>query len=104
MKLVRNKIPSIIEDSGGSCTYRIADKEEMKDLLFKKLEEESKEFIECPSLMEAADMYEVFLSILSHWGIDFSSVVNHSYYKREARGSFDKGVVLIESSNKKEGT
>ena len=82
-KLVRNKIPSLIRDSGRACEYRTANRQEMPQLLFEKLEEEMKEFAEDPGVEEASDMYEVFLAILNHWNIDFSSVVNHSYYKRD---------------------
>ena len=93
-KLVRNKIPSLIRSSGRVCEYRTANKQEMPQLLFEKLEEEMKEFAEDPGVEEASDMYEVFLAILNHWSIDFSSVVNHSYYKRDERGGFNNGVVL----------
>tara|TARA_A200000159_G_scaffold138730_1_gene139845 strand:+ start:2701 stop:3006 length:306 start_codon:yes stop_codon:yes gene_type:complete len=93
-KLVRNKIPEIIKESGRKCSYTVASKEEMKSLLFEKLQEESLEFIENPCVQEAADIYEVFLAILNHWEIDFSSVVNHSYYKRDDRGSFSNRFVL----------
>lgn len=93
-KLVRNKIPEIIKESGRKCSYTVASKEEMKALLFEKLREESLEFIENPCVQEAADIYEVFLAILNHWEIDFSSVINHSYYKRDDRGSFSSRFVL----------
>ena len=66
-KLVRNKIPEIIKESGRKCSYTVASKEEMKALLFEKLREESLEFIENPCVQEAADIYEVFLAILNHF-------------------------------------
>ncbi len=93
-KLVRNKIPEIIAGQGRNCKYRIASREEMKMLLLSKLKEETEEFFEQPSLAEATDIYEVFLAILGHWDIDFSDVINHSYYKRDERGSFDNRIVL----------
>ena len=93
-KLVRDKIPEVIAEAGKGCKYRIASKEEMGELLFEKLREECEEFIESPDVMEAVDIYEVFLSILSHWNIDFSDVINHSYYKRDDRGSFLNGIIL----------
>jgi len=93
-KLVRNFIPEIIAESGRGCKYRIASKEEIKELLFNKLREESSEFIEAPSVEEAADIYEVFLAILEHWDINFYDVVNHSYYKRDEKGSFSNSVIL----------
>ena len=94
-KLVRDKIPEVIAESGRDCKYRIANKQEMKRLLFDKLREESNEFLENPGVDEAIDIYEVFLSILNHWDIDFLDVINHSYYKRDDRGGFSNGVVLI---------
>ena len=93
-KLVRDKIPEIIAESGKRCTYTVASREEMKTLLAEKLLEESSEFFENPSLEEAADVYEVFLAMLNYWEMDFYSVVNHSYYKRDERGSFSNGFVL----------
>ena len=77
-KLVRDKIPELILESGKTFKSRVAKPEEMKELLFEKLKEESREFFEKPSNEEAADLYEVFLAILNHWKIDFSSVVNHA--------------------------
>ena len=93
-KLVRDKIPQIIKDSGKNCTYRVAKPEEIKSLLFSKLREESEEFFEKPSVEEAADIYEVFLALLNNWELDFSSVINHAYYKREERGSFNSKIIL----------
>ena len=93
-KLVRNNIPEIIARTGRECKYKIASKEEMKSILFEKLEEESREFLENPGVDEAVDIYEVFLAILEHWGIHFSDVVNHSYYKRDERGGFSNGIIL----------
>ena len=98
-KLVRDKIPQIIKDSGKNCNYRSAKPEEVKSLLFNKLREESEEFFEKPSVEEAADIYEVFLAILNNWELDFSSVVNHAYYKREERGSFNNKIILEDLGN-----
>jgi len=93
-KLVRNKIPQIIVENGKNCSYRLADREEMSNFLLEKLKEETEEFLENPCLEEAADIYEVFLAMLNNWNLDFSSVVNHAYYKREERGSFNNRVIL----------
>ncbi len=98
-KLVRDKIPELISESGRTCKTRNANPEEIKSLLFNKLKEESEEFFERPCLEEAADMYEVFLAILNNWELDFASVVNHAYYKREERGSFNNKIVLEDLGN-----
>ena len=93
-KLVRDKIPEIIENSGRKCVTRRLQESERKDFFFKKLQEEATEFFEKPSVQEAADMYEVFLCILRNWNIDFSNVVNHAYDKRQDKGSFDRSIIL----------
>lgn len=45
-KLVRDKIPSIIADSGNESTTRVLDDEKYEDELYKKLLEESNEVID----------------------------------------------------------
>ena len=81
MKLVRNQIPEIIEQDGSSCRHHTADLLELKTMLYEKMHEELSEFIELPSLEEAADMYEKSkfykpflkgrkLEILSHTFLD----------------------------------
>lgn len=49
-KLVRDKIPEIIEAQGNKYDIRIADKEEHYELLEAKLQEEVKEFLEGKNL------------------------------------------------------
>ena len=69
MKLVRDKIPNIIEESGKECEYHTATYDEYKLSLYAKMQEELGEFIESPCAEEAADMYEVLRAIcLLHIG------------------------------------
>ena len=93
-KLVRDKIPEIIEEQGRTCSFRKAKDSEIKKLLLEKMIEETEEFLEAPSLEEAADLYELFLLMINKWNLDFQSVVNHAYYKRDKKGSFNKRLVL----------
>ncbi len=93
-KLIRDKIPKIIEESGKRCTVRKATIPEYQALLYDKMIEELSEFYLDPCLEEAADMYEVFLSILRHWGLDLSDVAFAASDKREARGGFRDGIIL----------
>jgi len=102
-KLIRHKIPDIIARSGKRAVVREADRSEMPTLLHEKFSEEVLEFFEKPSVEEACDIYEVFLETLRHWDIDFSSVVNHAYYKREEKGGFGRRVVLEEIKGKTVG-
>tara|TARA_Y100001963_G_C6702638_1_gene410258 strand:- start:565 stop:870 length:306 start_codon:yes stop_codon:yes gene_type:complete len=93
-KLVRDKIPQIINDSGKTCDYHVADDDEYKSRLYEKLREELDEFIEKPCLEEAGDMYEVFVMILRTHQIDFADVVFEAHDKKKERGGFYDRIVL----------
>ena len=94
MKLVRDLIPRIIEESGKECDYHIADRDEYNTELFKKMTEELNEFIEEPSIEEAADMYEVLLAICWCHNIRFQDVVEKAQEKRSERGGFMTRTIL----------
>lgn len=94
MKLVRDNIPDIIEKTGKKCVYRIACPQEYQVLLYEKMREELVEFIEDPCIEEAADMYEVFLSILRYHKIDICDAILTASSKKEDRGGFSKGIIL----------
>ena len=93
-KLVRDKIPNIIAVDGKNPVVRIASQDEFSNMILQKMSEELLEFHENPSVEEAADMYEVFLAILSNWNFELSEVIKAAVLKKENRGSFEKGVVL----------
>lgn len=93
-KLVRDKIPDIIESAKKECMYYIARNKEYEVFLYEKMQEELNEFIESPSVEEAADMYEVFLSILKFHKIPLSHVKKYRGVKLEERGGFLKRVIL----------
>ena len=95
MKLVRDNIPSIIEDDRKSCTWRYSNgRDEHMVFLGLKMAEEVQEFLHSPSLEEAADMYEVLLAMIQLSGHDFDVVVKTASAKRFARGGFGKGIIL----------
>ena len=93
-KLVRDKIPEIIKRSGRTCKFRKANLSEVDQLLSSKLNEESSEFFHRPSLMEAADIYEVFLCILESSSLKLSDVIHCADLKRTEKGSFKDHLVL----------
>jgi len=93
-KLVRDKIPGIIRESGRELQAHVADSAELNTLLIEKMREELSEFSETPCLDEAADIYEVFLALLKNWKLKFSDVRNTAALKKEIRGSFEQGIVL----------
>ena len=93
-KLVRDKIPKIIEDSGKTADKYTATGKDLDRFLIRKIVEEVSEFEETPCLEEAADVYEVFLAILDNWKLDLSDVKNTAQIKKELRGAFQKGIIL----------
>ena len=99
MKLVRDNIPDIINSTGKECKFHYAGEEEFKTYLFEKLREELVEFIEKPSVEEAADMYEAFTEILFVHGIQVETVKNYAEFKRYERGGFDARIILEDVSD-----
>lgn len=95
-KLVRDKIPEILEQEGKHYTARMVEDEEYEKYLIKKMQEETKEFQETPCLDEAADMYEVFKKILAQWGLSISNVKLVARHKKELKGAFEYGIILEE--------
>ena len=93
-KLVRDRIPKIISDSGRSCTYKTAKGGEVRSFLFKKLYEEIEEFRTDPGVPEAIDIYEVFLALLQHYDVDYGRVYMEADLKRLERGGFERGIIL----------
>jgi len=96
MKLVRDKIPDIIEEDGKECKYHVANYDEYKSRLYEKMREELDEFINTPCYEEAADMYEVFSSICALHGMSMAQVKYSAIVKCKERGGFNDRIVLEE--------
>jgi len=93
-KLVRDKIPEIIYESGKIADYYTAGQDEYKISLYAKMKEELEEFANDPCVEEAADMWEVFIAICKVHEISLSDVFNIADDKAADRGKFDKGIIL----------
>ena len=99
-KLVRDKIPEIIEKNGGECKYRILDNEEYIEMIDAKLNEELLEYHNDKSIEELADLMEVIYAAAKARGYTLSYLEQVRAQKAEKRGGFDKRIMLIESSDK----
>ena len=102
-KLIRDKIPEIIESKGGEYKIRTLQEREFEKELRKKLLEESKEILEAPKkeiINELSDVLEVIKSIALFYKIDFKEVEKYQIKKRKERGGFLKRLFLIWSSGK----
>jgi predicted house-cleaning noncanonical NTP pyrophosphatase (MazG superfamily) len=98
-KLVRDRIPEIIELDGHTCKYHVATDDELERLLHQKLLEEVQEFIAKPSAEEMADILEVVDGLRKLHKIDITELKHQKIMKRTNRGGFDKKYVL-ESTKK----
>ena len=96
-KLVRDKVPKIIEDEGKRCHLKVLDEKDFKRALEEKLYEEYQEVLESSydnRIEELADMIEVikYLAMLEDKTLD--DVIFAANIKHENRGGFDKRVFL----------
>ena len=94
MKLVRDRIPEIIIEDGRTPIYHIADIEEYKRELFRKVEEELNEFREDPCVEEAADLVEVVYALLEAHNHFLFDVAETGMKKNAIVGGFSRGVIL----------
>jgi len=95
-KLVRDRIPEIIEASGKSCTFETLSDERYIELLNKKLQEEVTEYLESGTLEELADIGEVMHAILDYKGIPLEEYQRVRSEKLQERGGFKKRILLKE--------
>lgn len=93
-KLVRDNIPNIISEKGKTCDHYPAENLEYRRRLFDKMQEESDEFREDPSYEEAADVYEVFMTLLWLHNLDYEKVISKAIDKRNKRGGFKEKFIL----------
>ncbi len=94
VKLVRDKIPEIIKESGKIPFYYFADTIEYSKLLRQKLKEEVAEFIESEDIEEMGDILEVLNAICIEKGLKFESVEKIRAKKARIKGRFSKKIIL----------
>jgi predicted house-cleaning noncanonical NTP pyrophosphatase (MazG superfamily) len=97
-KLVRDKIPQIIEASGKKCEVKVLLNEDYEDMLVFKLHEELDEFQTAEKdkqVEELADLVEVVYAILESKGVSLEEFEKVRLKKREERGGFEKKLFLV---------
>lgn len=99
-KLVRDRIPEIIEKTGKELSSRILEEKEYEIELKKKLGEEIAEYIEAKTDEEAveelADILELLHAATKIYGSSFDELEKVRKKKAEKRGGFEKRIFLIE--------
>jgi len=93
-KLVRDRIPEIIEEAGKDFCVHQAKGDRLQDHAFRKLQEEVMEFVENPCVEELADIMEILDFICNRLGIHERTILAETTAKRVSRGSFDMGYIL----------
>lgn len=93
-KLVRDRIPEIIENDGKMHCVRTVRGNEYREYAMEKLREEVNEFLENPCAEEAADILEIFDIICERERIGVASIRAQRLAKRATRGSYSMGFVL----------
>lgn len=91
-KLVRDKIPGILDEKRIAYEKRVASPEEYKEELIKKLAEEASEFTETGDSEELADVLEVIMALRNL--SEYKDVETLRLRKREKRGGFDERIIL----------
>ena len=92
-KLVRDRIPEIIEADGKTCVWEILSDEDYLHLLDEKLHEE---YQQSKSLEELADLLEVLGAVVTARGYTWNQLTALRKEKRERRGGFEKRILLKE--------
>ncbi|QNB46709.1 phosphoribosyl-ATP pyrophosphohydrolase [Thermanaerosceptrum fracticalcis] len=95
-KLVRDRIPEIIEMTGKKAIIEKLDEAIYKKLLDEKLGEELQEYICNDNVEELADIVEVIYAILDYKKVTIEEFERIRLKKAEERGGFKERLLLKE--------
>ena len=95
-KLVRDRIPEIIEASGKSCVTEILSDEAYLRLVDAKLDEELAEYHSDQNIEELADLLEVIYAAAMARGYTLEQLESVRAAKAEKRGTFANKILLKE--------
>lgn len=93
-KLVRDRIPEIIEESGKSCTTEILAQEDYLRMIDTKLDEELAEYHKDQNIEELADLLEVIRAAVIARGYTLDDLERVRAEKAAKRGGFEKRILL----------
>ena len=98
-KLIRDKIPEIIERTGEKYKVRTLDNEEYKKELLKKIVEEAKEVLGADGdkkelTKEIGDVLEVIDHLVGAFDLNKDEIEKIKQERKGSRGGFDKKLFL----------
>lgn len=101
-KLVRDRIPEIIQAAGGRCEITTLTGSDYQQALRQKLIEEAQEAATAdpPALIsELADLLEVVDAVMTAYHISRDDVLAQQQHRRQERGGFEKCLWLLWSES-----
>ena len=98
-KLVRDKMPALIEGQGERPILRILDEAEYAGCLERKLDEEVAEFHTEHNAEELADILEVVFALAESIGCSKETLMDVYRQKHDRRGGFKDRIFLIGKEN-----
>ena len=104
-KLVRDRIPEIIEATGVKPQVRPLEGDELFDALIEKLGEEAAELRaakDSERVEELADVLEVIDALAAHLGISLQEARQTAEIKRAQRGGFEQGSLASNPERRRE--
>lgn len=93
-KIVRDNIPTIIENSGNKYETEIVSDEEALLYLYTKLTEEVNEFLESKDIHEMADIIEVLYAICDKRKMTRDMLETIRQQKEKENGGFENNIIL----------
>lgn len=96
-KLIRDRIPEIIQAAGYYPVTRVLDRDSYTEALLAKLLEEAREAQVAPAQElagELVDVLEVLTSLASALGIPWEKILDLAAVKRGQRGGFEHRLLL----------
>lgn len=93
-KLVRDKIPEIIESDGKTCKTELLSDEEYIKMIDAKLDEELAEYHKDQNIEELADLMEVIYAAALARGYSLEDLEMVREKKVQERGGFEKRILL----------
>lgn len=100
-KLIRDKIPEIIESTGNTCKIEVLNGTDYLTFLENKLEEELVEYKEEGKIEELIDIIEVIYAISQARGYSVDDLEKARMAKLEKNGGFVKKLRLLEVNDMK---
>jgi len=97
-KVIRDKIPEIIQKDGHSCKVKTLSDEQFLVEIEKKLSEEVTEYQNDKNPEELADILEVIYRIAKLKGISKEELEQIRIKKVEDRGGFENNLFLIDTT------